>query len=51
MSIALDKSGSTYGETLRTEVQVFQELCKLRLYTNKALIRLLPWCREALDPI
>jgi hypothetical protein len=51
MTIALDKSGSTYGKILKTEVQAVQELCKLRLPTNKRPIRLLPWCGEALDPI
>ncbi|RYP74482.1 hypothetical protein DL771_002956 [Monosporascus sp. 5C6A] len=51
MAIALDKSGSTYGRTLEVEVQVVQQLCKLRLPNNKNPIHLLPWCGEALDPI
>jgi len=51
MTIALDKSGSTYGRTLEVEVEVVKNLCQLRLPTNKNSITLLPWCGEALNPI
>jgi hypothetical protein len=49
--VAVDKSGSTFGKTLETEIAVVQEICRLRSPGSKHPVRLLPWCDEALDPI
>ncbi len=51
MTIAIDRSGSTYGKVLATEVSVVQQLCNLRLPSNTAPISLVPWSSEALNPI
>ena len=49
--VAIDKSGSTYGETLREEIRAVQKICSLLSPRNKNPVRLLPWCDEALPPI
>jgi hypothetical protein len=49
--VAIDKSGSTYGETLKAEIEVVQEICRLCSSRNGKPIRLLPWCDETLNPI
>jgi hypothetical protein len=45
--IAIDKSGSTYGQTLREEIAVVEKLCSLRSPRNENPIKLLPWCDKA----
>ena len=49
--VAIDKSGSTYGETLREEIGAVQKICSLLSPRNENPVRLLPWCDEALPPI
>jgi len=49
--VAVDKSGSTYGKTLETEIMVVQGLCRLRSPASNHHVRLLPWCDQALDSI
>jgi hypothetical protein len=49
--VAIDKSGSTWGETLREEIKAVQNICSLLSPRNEKPISLLPWCDEALDPI
>ena len=49
--VAIDKSGSTYGETLREEIEAVQNICSLLSPRNENPVRLLPWCNEALPPI
>jgi hypothetical protein len=51
MTIAIDKSGSTFGKTLEAEIEAVREICRLRLPSNKRPIPLLPWCNFALEPI
>jgi hypothetical protein len=45
--IAIDKSGSTYGQTLREQIAVVEKLCSLRSPRNENPIKLLPWCDKA----
>ena len=49
--VAIDKSGSTYGETLRAEIGAVQRICSLVSPRNKNPVRLLPWCDVALPPL
>ncbi|KAI9766512.1 MAG: hypothetical protein M1840_006469 [Geoglossum simile] len=49
--VAVDRSGSTYGTTLETEIAVVQDICRLRSPASKHPIRLLPWCDKTLAPI
>jgi hypothetical protein len=49
--VAIDKSGSTWGETLREEIKAVQNICSLLSPRNEKPISLLPWCDWALDPI
>jgi hypothetical protein len=51
MCIAVDKSGSTIGATIKTELNVVRQLCHLRHDPNQRPVTLLPWCAEAYDPI
>ncbi|KIX09410.1 uncharacterized protein Z518_00490 [Rhinocladiella mackenziei CBS 650.93] len=51
MCVAMDKSGSTWGKTLATEVSVVKEICRLRASTNIHPVNLLPWCDSTLKPI
>src|SRR5579862_7009114 len=51
MCIAVDKSGSTVGTTIETELSVIRQLCHLRNDPNQRPVTLLPWCDEARDPI
>ena len=49
--VAIDKSGSTYGETLIEEIGAVKKICSLLSPRNENPVRLLPWCDEALPPI
>ena len=49
--VAIDKSGSTYGETLREEIGAVKKICSLLSPRNENPVRLLPWCDEALPPV
>ena len=49
--VAIDKSGSTYGQTLREEIGAVQKICSLVSPRNENPVRLLPWCDKALPPI
>ena len=49
--VAIDKSGSTWGETLKAEIEVVQNFCNLLSPRNEHPIRLLPWSDEVGDPI
>ncbi|OCL09902.1 hypothetical protein AOQ84DRAFT_267592, partial [Glonium stellatum] len=49
--VAIDKSGSTWGATLKEEIAAVKKICSLLSSENKNPIRLLPWSDEALDPI
>ena len=49
--VAIDKSGSTYGHTLKAEIGAVQKICSLLSSRNENPIRLLPWCDVALPPI
>jgi hypothetical protein len=49
--VAIDKSGSTYGGTLKAEIAVVEDICRLHSPANKHPVHLLPWCDDALAPI
>ena len=49
--VAMDKSGSTWGETLREEIKVVQNICRLLSPRNESPLLLLPWCDETQNPI
>ena len=49
--VAIDKSGSTWGGTLREEIRTVEKICSLRSPRNENPVRLLPWCHKALPPI
>lgn len=51
LCIAVDRSGSTIGTTIRTELNVVRELCHLRNDLNQSPVKLLPWCDVAYAPI
>jgi hypothetical protein len=51
MCIALDKSGSTYGVTLASELDVARQLCHLRQDSSAIPVKVLPWCDKAYPPI
>jgi hypothetical protein len=51
MCVAIDKSGSTYGDTLRAEIQAVQSISSLLSPRNESPIQLLPWCDSAEAPI
>ncbi|PMD22290.1 hypothetical protein NA56DRAFT_644986 [Hyaloscypha hepaticicola] len=51
MCIAVDRSGSTIGTTIKTECNVVRELCHLRRDLNQSPVKLLPWCDTAYAPI
>ena len=49
--VAIDKSGSTWGGTLREEIRTVEKIYSLRSPRNENPVRLLPWCDKALPPI
>ena len=49
--VAIDKSGSTWGPTLKQEIGAVNQICSLLSPGNDNPIRLLPWSDKALDPI
>jgi hypothetical protein len=51
LCVAIDKSGSTYGDTLRAEIKAVQSISSLLSPRNESPIQLLPWCDRAETPI
>lgn len=51
MCIAVDRSGSTFGITIKTELDVVEEICSLRHDENHRPVTLLPWCDAAYSPV
>jgi hypothetical protein len=51
MCIAVDRSGSTFGITIKTELDVVEQICYLRNDENHLPVTLLPWCDKAYRPV
>lgn len=51
MCIAVDRSGSTFGITIKTELDVVEQICHLQHDENHRPVTLLPWCDQADRPI
>ncbi|KAF2659688.1 hypothetical protein K491DRAFT_675420 [Lophiostoma macrostomum CBS 122681] len=49
--VAIDRSGSTYGQVLQVEIGAVQSICSLMSPRNESPVRVLPWCDQVLDPI
>jgi hypothetical protein len=51
MCIAIDRSGSTFGTTIKAEVDVVEQICHLRHDEKHQPVTLLPWCDVAYSPV
>jgi hypothetical protein len=51
MCIAVDRSGSTFGTTIKAEIDVVEQICHLRHDENHQPVTLLPWCDVASSPV
>jgi hypothetical protein len=51
MCIAVDRSGSTAGITIKTELEVVEQICHLRRDENHQPVTLIPWCDQAYSPV
>jgi hypothetical protein len=51
MCIAVDRSGSTFGATIKAEVDVVEQICHLRHDEKHQPVKLLPWCDVAYSPV
>ncbi|KAI9775542.1 MAG: hypothetical protein M1839_001020 [Geoglossum umbratile] len=49
--LVVDRSGSTYGATIETELSVVEQICYLRRDEDRRPVTLLPWCDGAYDPV
>jgi hypothetical protein len=51
MCIAVDRSGSTFGSTIKSELDVVEQICHLRHDEKHQPVTLLPWCDVAFSPV